>query len=116
MGNLELNAFMPLIADSLLGSLDLLTNACVILNEKCVVGLSADRERCREQVHNSTAAITALIERIGYENAQKILEYSRENNVSLRQAAAVRGDVTETEFDELVAPEAVMRLGSADKC
>ncbi|HSA78921.1 MAG TPA: aspartate ammonia-lyase, partial [Nitrospirota bacterium] len=50
LGNLELNAFMPLIADALLGNLDLLTNACSILRRNCIAGLEADEKRCRQYV------------------------------------------------------------------
>ena len=55
MGNLELNAFLPLIADALLGSLDLLRNACRIFREHCVAGIEADEARCRSHVEGATA-------------------------------------------------------------
>ena len=69
-GNLELSQFLPLVADSLLSRLDLLTNACDIFARHCVAGIEADEERCRANVHNSTALLTALIDRIGYEAAR----------------------------------------------
>ena len=72
MGNLELNAFLPLVADALLGSLDLLRNACRIFREHCVAGIEADEARCRAHVEGATATLTALVEPLGYEKAQEI--------------------------------------------
>ena len=59
-GSLELNPFLPLVADALLGSLELLTSACRILARECVSGLVANVEQCRAHVHDGTAALTAL--------------------------------------------------------
>jgi aspartate ammonia-lyase len=112
MGSLELNAFLPLIADSLLGSLDLLRNACLILHRFCVAGIEADEERCRAHVHGSTAAVTALVEVLGYEKAQEIARHARDRHISIRDAASASGWITEQEFDRLISPESVMRLGS----
>ena len=71
-GNLELSQFLPLVADSLLASLDLLTNACDIFARHCVAGIEADADRCRRNVHGSTAVLTALVERIGYDAAEQL--------------------------------------------
>ena len=111
MGNLELNAFLPLIADALLESLDLLTNACSLFNGLCVAGLEALESRCRRDVDNSTASITALVEIIGYQAAQEIAR-EMENGGGIREIVVRRGVMTAESFDELVSPESVMRLGS----
>ena len=60
---------LPVIADSLLTSLNLLANACSILRRLCVAGLTADEERCRLHVAGSTATVTALVDKIGYQAA-----------------------------------------------
>ena len=112
LGNLELNAFLPLVADALLGSLDLLRNACRILNLYCVAGLEADEARCRAHVNGSTAAITSLVEALGYERAQQIARHAQTAGLTVREAAAASGWITEEEFDRLVSPENVTRLGS----
>ena len=62
-GNLELNQFLPLVADSLLTSLDLLTGACDIFARLCVAGIEADEEQCRWHVAGSTATVTALVDK-----------------------------------------------------
>ncbi|MCF7855255.1 MAG: aspartate ammonia-lyase [Candidatus Pacebacteria bacterium] len=112
LGHLELNAFMPLIAHTLLSSLTLLENACRTLTENCVNGLEANTDRCRQHVDNATATVTALIETIGYEAAQHIATMARTKNISLRKAAITTKHLTDKEFDELITPEHVMRLGS----
>ena len=112
MGNLELNAFMPLVADALLGSLELLTNACMILRRFCVEGIEADEARCRRGVESATAAVTALVERLGYKGAEAIAAEARATGRSVRDVAIARGAVSAEEFDALVSPEGVMRLGS----
>jgi aspartate ammonia-lyase len=112
LGNLELNAFLPLIADSLLGSLDLLANACSILRRMCVAGIEADEERCRRHVEGATATLTALVDRIGYRQAQEIASLSKAAGADVRELVVERGIMTVEEFDELVSAEAVTRLGS----
>jgi aspartate ammonia-lyase len=62
-GSLELNAFLPLIADCLLENLDVLARADDVLARLCVDGIEADEARCRAHVENSTAAATALVPR-----------------------------------------------------
>ncbi|MBN2582355.1 MAG: aspartate ammonia-lyase [Planctomycetes bacterium] len=112
MGNLELNAFLPLVADTLLGSLDLLTNACGIFRRLCVAGIEADEERCRRTVAASTASVTALVAAIGYEAAQKVAAEARSSGRSVRDVAISMGQLTAERFDALVSSESVMRLGS----
>jgi aspartate ammonia-lyase len=112
LGNLELNAFLPLIADSLLGSLDLLTNACSILRRLCVAGIEADEERCRRHVDGATATVTALVDRIGYQSAQEITAEAKASGKGVRAIVLERGILTENDFDDLVSAESVTRLGS----
>jgi aspartate ammonia-lyase len=112
MGNLELNAFMPLIADALLGSLDLLANACSIFRRNCVAGLEADEQRCRRYVESSTATVTALVDIIGYHAAQKVSEEARAEGKSIRAVVLAKGLLDAESFDESVSAESVMRLGS----
>lgn len=112
MGNLELNAFMPLIADALLSSLDLLRNACRILREQCVAGIEADESRCRAHVEGATATLTALVEKLGYEKTQELARLAREERKSIRETAIARGFLSDQEFDRLISAESVTRLGS----
>jgi aspartate ammonia-lyase len=112
-GNLELNAFLPLIADSLLRSIDLLANAADILGRLCVEGIEVNEARCRAGVESSTAMITALVPVLGYEKAVAVYRDARAKGQTMRQAVLVAGLLSTKEWDELTSPEAVMRLGSA---
>jgi aspartate ammonia-lyase len=111
MGSLELNPFMPLVAHSLLESLDLLARGCDILRRHCVLGLEADEARCRSQVENGTAAATALLPLIGYEQAAALAAEARRTGLGLKAAAVASGLLTAEQFDQLTSPEAVGRLG-----
>jgi aspartate ammonia-lyase len=114
-GNLELSQFLPLVADSLLGSLDLLSNTCDVFARLCVAGIEADVLRCRHNVHNNTAVLTALIDKIGYDAAERLAEEiaatkCHQNNI--RQLVVQRGLMTAAEFDELTSSDRVTKLGS----
>ncbi len=111
-GNLELNQFMPLIADTLLENLTLMNNVCSIFNEHCVTGISANEKVCQENVLNSTAVITALIPKIGYINASEIIKTAQTENISVRDAILKSNIISESEFEELITPEAVCKLGN----
>ena len=111
-GNLELNQFMPLIAHSLLEINDLLTHACTMFRIHCIQDLKANEEQCRKNVLNSTALITALIPRIGYEKASEIVKRAKAEQISIMQAVLNSGTVNELEMNKLISPEQVCRLGS----
>ena len=111
-GNLELNQFMPLIADALLENLTLLNNASVIFNEHCVSGIFANEEVCKRNVENSTATITALIPKIGYEKASEIVKIAQREFLSIKEAAIQSQYILEEDFNELITPESVCKLGN----
>ena len=110
-GSLELNPFLPLVAHCLLDSIDLLARACTALRAGCVEGLEADEERCWAQVEGATAAATALLAVVGYDEASAIAAEAREKGISVREVVVTRGLMTADAFDALVTPEAVCRLG-----
>jgi aspartate ammonia-lyase len=111
-GNLELNQFLPLIAQSLLESLTILTNSCAILHQKCVSGLRANETICKKNVENSTATVTALIPFLGYNKAGEIGKLAQQKGLSIKAAAIKSGHISENKFDELISPEAVCKLGN----
>jgi len=111
-GNLELNQFMPLIADSLLGSLDLLARACNIFRRFCVEGLRANESRCRQNLETSTAVATALVEPLGYQAATHVVQQAQAQHKTVRQVVIEQGLMSEADFDSLVSAEKVMQLGS----
>lgn len=110
MGNLELNQFMPLVAHTLLGSQRMLGSAVKALALRCVEGITANPWTLSANISGATASATALVQRIGYAKAQEIARHARERKMTVRQAALEKG-MSGEEFDELVQPEAVTRLG-----
>jgi aspartate ammonia-lyase len=112
MGNLELNPFLPLIAEALLSQIDLLTGACDIFARLCVDGIEADRDRCRQHVDTATASATALIDVLGYEKVEHLAKKAQSEGKPIRQVVIEETALTEADFDALVAPERVTRLGS----
>ena len=111
LGQLELNAFMPLLADSLLGSLLLLTQACRMLAEKCVQGLEADEAACARNLHRSFATVTALVPALGYELAGDIASQAHSTGQSVRAVVLERRLLEEHELDRLLSAEAATALG-----
>jgi aspartate ammonia-lyase len=114
-GSLELNPFLPLVADALLASLGLLTAACRILARTCVAGISADADRCSRHVHGGTAALTALVDRIGHAAANDLANEVAAGQGSLRDLAARHGLITAAEYAELTSPGRVNQLGHRSK-
>lgn len=110
-GNLELNQFMPLIAQKLLESVDLLTNAIHVFRVNAIEGLKANEAQCRKNVLNSTAIITAILPVVGYEKASLIVKDSKIRNLPVWDAILESGLIQEKELNELISPEAVCRLG-----
>jgi len=111
-GSLELNPFLPLVADSLLEMLEILSSACRLFAEHCIDGMQADEGRCRAQVDNATATVTALIEDLGYERATALALLAMDTGRGLRELVVERKWMDGGRFGELVSPEHVTRLGS----
>jgi aspartate ammonia-lyase len=114
MGSLELNPFMPLIADKMIETLTLLTNATAIFAELCIDGITANEDTCRKHISTSTASLTALISEIGYEKAQEVAKLAEKSGKTVRETAIGEGSISPEKFDVMITPEAVNRLGS--KC
>lgn len=112
-GQLELNAFMPLIAHHLLESLMILTNAVKILNDYCISGISANNERCTTLLQNSQVSVTALVPHIGYDLASKVARLAQENNITIREAALELAALPEDKLDAALDPRAMTRPGIA---
>jgi aspartate ammonia-lyase len=111
-GSLELNPFLPLVANCLLESMDLLARADDILRRHCIEGVEAEETRCREHVETSTATATALVPVLGYEHAAEAARFAKENHTTIRETVIAKGWLTGGEFDVLISPEAVCRLGT----
>jgi aspartate ammonia-lyase len=111
LGSLELNPFLPLVATCLLDSLMCLAHACETLRRNCVEGIEVDEERCAAHVQASSAAATALVPEIGYEAACAVVAKAAERGATIRDVVVADGLLTAEQYEELLTPEAVCRLG-----
>ena len=104
-GNFELNVFMPVLIYDFLQSVRLLSDSMDSFDLHCASGLTADRARCRENLHNSLMLVTALSPYIGYENCAKVAQLACREDLSLRQACLRLGFLTPEKFDAVFRPE-----------
>ncbi|HVX31214.1 MAG TPA: aspartate ammonia-lyase [Nitrolancea sp.] len=104
-GQLQLNAFEPIIAHSLFDSLHHLRNGCLTLSERCVDGITANRERLHEMVTHSIGLITALNPYIGYTNATEIAQEALATGGSVADLVLERGLLTKEQLAEILRPD-----------
>jgi aspartate ammonia-lyase len=90
-GQLELNVMMPLIAYDLIHSIEILGNAIQALTDQCIIGISANPDRCRDYAEGSLALVTALNTHIGYLNAANVAKESLATGKPLRQIVLEQG-------------------------
>ena len=104
-GNFELNVFMPVCIHNFLQSVRLLADCMDSFRIHCVQGITPNREKCRENLHNSLMLVTALNPYIGYENAAETAKLAYAEGISLREACVKLGFLTPEKFDEVFHPE-----------
>ncbi|MDW3682103.1 aspartate ammonia-lyase [Cupriavidus sp. CV2] len=104
-GQLQLNAFEPIIAHSLFKSVSHLRNGCLTLAERCVNGITANEERLRASVENSIGIVTALNPYIGYANATAVAQEAHATGGSVYEIVLQKGLLTREELDQILRPE-----------
>ena len=87
-GNFELNVTLPLMARNVLESIRLLANVSRLLADRCVDGITANVERCRELAESSPSIVTPLNKYIGYEEAAIVAKQSLKEKKTIRQVVA----------------------------
>jgi aspartate ammonia-lyase len=108
-GQLQLNAFEPIIAHSLFKSMKHLRQACITLADRCVHGITANKERLRRQVEESIGLVTALNPYIGYENASMIAREAQATGASVYSLVLSKGLLTQAQLDDIMRPELLTR-------
>ena len=103
-GQLQLNAFEPLIAHNILGSLQLLANAVCIFTDRCIVGLEPRLDNCARHIENSVSTVTALVPIIGYERAAALAHRALTENRTVRELARETLLMTDERLDEILNP------------
>lgn len=112
-GQLELNAFMPLIAHHLLGSIEILNNGAQVFRELCISGITARRDRCREQLEDSLVTVTALVPHIGYDKATLVARQALDQGRKVRDVVLDMALLTEDQLAVILDPQALTRPGIA---
>jgi aspartate ammonia-lyase len=106
-GQLQLNVFEPVIAYRLLGGISALTNACTVLRERCVNGITANPDRMRWFVEHSIGIVTALVPAIGYEASTEIARDALASGRGVYELVMERGLMTREQLDHALNPEAM---------
>ena len=112
-GQLQLNAFEPIIAHSLFKSLQHLTAACLTLNERCIKGIQANVTRARELLDNSTALVTALTPLLGYARSAEIARDALATGRRVYDLVLEKGWIAREQLDEVLRPEVLTRPSRA---
>ncbi|MBI4688130.1 MAG: aspartate ammonia-lyase [Nitrospirae bacterium] len=101
---LELNVMMPVIAYNLLFSIEILSNAVKAFNERCLQGIKANEQKCREFAENTLAIATALNPLIGYSSAAKVSKEAYINGKTVKEVTVEKGILGEKEADAFLNP------------
>ena len=104
-GQLELNVMEPIIAFSLSNGIHRLRQAMRTLQDRCVSGITANKERCRSMVENSIGIITALNPYLGYETSASIAKEALETDGSVIDIVLARNLLSREKLDDILAPE-----------
>ena len=110
-GQLELNVMMPVVAWNALHATRILTNAMRVLQARCVDGIRADEDRCRELLDRSTALATALSPYIGYAATADIAKTSVQTGRSIRELVRERQLLPDAQLDAILSPEVMTSPG-----
>lgn len=113
-GHLELNAFIPLITYTMLESLELLTRVDEKAVRYCINDIEPDEERIRDNLYRGNAIITVLLPYLGYEKAEEIWRYMRENRLDIVETNTSLAFIEADRLEEILQPHNLLKLGETD--
>ena len=114
-GQLELNAFEPIIFYCLFQSIDTIAYAVNTFVDNCVIGITANETRCRYFVENSVGIITAICPYVGYQKAAEIAKEAIKTGESVRKLIIEKGLLTKEQMDEIMDPIQMTEPGISGK-
>jgi len=114
-GQLELNAFLPLVAANLLPAMESLGHAMTLLADKCIRDIDAVPEKCLIHLNNSIGIITALSPHIGYDTASELAKKALQESRPVKELILESGLFSAKELDELLQPKELTRPGIVGK-
>ena len=103
-GQLELNVFEPILGFNIFQSIEMMERACTVLRERCVEGITANREWCHKLVERSVSLITALAPFIGHEEAAKIANEALKSGRPVRELVLEAGVIDEDKLKDILDP------------
>ena len=109
-GQLQLNAMEPVIVFNILQSMRMLMRGMVVLRERCIVGIEADEERCRELLEGSLVTVTALNPYIGYNEAARVAKIALKTRRTIRDVALSEGLMTEAQLAEAFSTDNLLGI------
>ncbi len=104
-GNFELNTMKPLMAHNILQSIEILSNAVDSFTKKCVIGIEANKESIKKHLESNLMIVTALVPKIGYDNAAEIAKEAQKTGKSILEIALNRKILSKKELHQLLNPE-----------
>ncbi|MBN2595863.1 MAG: aspartate ammonia-lyase [Marinifilaceae bacterium] len=108
-GQLQLNVMEPVIVRSLFESMEMLINGMDTLKERCIDGITANVEHCKEMVLNSIGIVTAVNPTLGYEASSRIAKRALSENRSVYDLILEEGLLTKDKLDEILSPERMIK-------
>ena len=110
-GHLELNPFLPLIAENLLANIKLLKNAFITFNNNCITGITANNAICQKKLYNSTAILVALLPILSYETLCDIAQKAQNSQKNICAIILAEKLLTKEKLTELLSAETICKLG-----
>ncbi|MBD8018911.1 aspartate ammonia-lyase [Kaistella pullorum] len=108
-GQLQLNVMEPVLSHSIMESINFLGNALDTLREKCITGITANREVCLYMVKHSIGIVTALNPYIGYKNSTEIAKEALETGKSVYNLVLEKGILSQEKLDEILDPANMLK-------
>lgn len=108
-GQLELNVMEPVIVQSIFESIEMLKNGMMTLKYRCIDGITANEERCRELVYHSIGLVTALNPYLGYEISTMLAKEALASNRSVYELVLEKNLMSKEELDNVLAPENMIK-------
>ncbi len=108
-GQLELNVMEPIIVYSLFESMIMLVNGMNTLRERCILGVTANRERCRNMVYHSIGLVTALNPYLGYETSTELAKEALHSGKGIYDLVLEKGLMSQKELDNILRPENMIK-------
>ncbi len=114
-GQLELNAFLPLVAANLLPALENLSRSVRLLAQRCISGIEAVPEKCLAHLNNSSSIIAVIAPHVGYDAVSTLACKALETGRPVKDIVLEAGLFTESELNHLLSPKEATRPGMARK-